>query len=126
VSSAAAEAGLPLDGYDLRVILAIAITGCYMFILPDRQITQYFTRLDQSFALDSKERFFELAQNKLNLSDREMEIAYLKMRGNTNRKIAELLFLSAGTVNAYQSRIYRKIGVHSRQEFIDAVSSMMD
>ena len=42
----------------------------------------------------------------------------LLARGNTNREIAEQLFITNKTVKNHLSRIYEKIGVHSRSEAI--------
>ena len=45
------------------------------------------------------------------LSDRENEIIRLVAEGNTNGKIAELLFLSNHTVNTHRKNIMAKLGV---------------
>lgn len=45
------------------------------------------------------------------LSDRENEIIKLVAEGNTNGKIAELLFLSNHTVNTHRKNIMAKLGV---------------
>ena len=42
----------------------------------------------------------------------------LLARGNTNREIAEQLLITNKTVKNHLSRIYEKIGVHSRSEAI--------
>jgi DNA-binding NarL/FixJ family response regulator len=45
------------------------------------------------------------------LSERENEIIKLVAEGNTNGKIAELLFLSNHTVNTHRKNIMSKLGV---------------
>ena len=55
------------------------------------------------------------------LSERESEVLGLLYRGNTQKKIAEHLFLSVSSVQTYAKSLYRKLGVHSRQELIDMV-----
>ena len=52
------------------------------------------------------------------LTAREREVLNLLARGNTNREIAEQLFITNKTVKNHLSRIYEKIGVHSRAEAI--------
>ena len=52
------------------------------------------------------------------LTAREREVLNLLARGNTNREIAEQLFITNKTVKNHLSRIYEKIGVHSRSEAI--------
>lgn len=56
------------------------------------------------------------------LSEREREVLGLLYRGNTQKKIAERLFLSVSSVQTYAKSLYRKLGVHSRQELIDMVN----
>jgi DNA-binding CsgD family transcriptional regulator len=48
------------------------------------------------------------------LSEREREIVRMVAAGQTNREIAEVLFLSARTVEAHLTRIFGKLGVTSR------------
>ena len=57
------------------------------------------------------------------LSAREAEVLQLLYRGNTQKKIAESLFLSLSSVQTYSKSLYRKLGVHSRQQLIDLVNT---
>jgi DNA-binding NarL/FixJ family response regulator len=52
------------------------------------------------------------------LTAREREILNLLARGRSNRDIADELFITNKTVKNHLSRIYEKIGVHSRAEAI--------
>jgi len=52
------------------------------------------------------------------LTAREREVLNLLARGNSNREIAEELVITNKTVKNHLSRIYEKIGVHSRAEAI--------
>jgi DNA-binding NarL/FixJ family response regulator len=52
------------------------------------------------------------------LTAREREVLNLLARGNSNREIAEQLVITNKTVKNHLSRIYEKIGVHSRAEAI--------
>lgn len=60
------------------------------------------------------------------LSEREGEVLGLLYRGNTQKKIAERLFLSVNSIQTYAKSLYRKLGVHSRQELIDMVNEAVD
>ena len=51
------------------------------------------------------------------LSPREMDIATLLLGGETREEIGKMLSLSAGSVNTYCTRIYKKAGCSSRAEF---------
>ena len=53
------------------------------------------------------------------LSAREVEVAELLMRGNRVSAIASRLYISENTVRGHAKNIYRKLGVHNRQELID-------
>ncbi len=57
------------------------------------------------------------------LSAREREIAGLVCRGLTNADIAGLLFISAKTVEAHLTHIFRKTGVRSRTALAGAMAS---
>lgn len=50
------------------------------------------------------------------LTDRESEVLILLAQGNTNKDIAQSLFLSVRTVEAHLRNIYGKLGVASRTE----------
>lgn len=51
------------------------------------------------------------------LSERELEVAWLLYRGYTNRQIGEALYIAETTVKKHVSHIYQKTEVQSRKEF---------
>ncbi len=50
------------------------------------------------------------------LTPTEERVAELAAAGQTNREVAQTLFMSPKTVEANLTRVYRKLGVHSRAE----------
>jgi LuxR family maltose regulon positive regulatory protein len=52
------------------------------------------------------------------LTEREMEVLHLLATGLSNRKIAEHLYLSEGTVKTHTHNLYTKMGVQSRTQAI--------
>lgn len=52
------------------------------------------------------------------ITSREKEICSLLARGLTNRQIAEVLYISEGTVKNYISSIYDKTGIHDRARLV--------
>jgi DNA-binding CsgD family transcriptional regulator len=56
------------------------------------------------------------ARRKVALSPSERRVAELAASGMTNRKIAAAMFISPKTVESNLSRIYGKLGIHSRAE----------
>lgn len=60
------------------------------------------------------EKFFE----QYNISPREQELITLVLKGYSNQKIAETLYISLHTVKAHLRNIYPKLGIKSRYELI--------
>lgn len=59
-----------------------------------------------------------------NLTEREGEILALLALGRSQPYIRERLLLSKSTVSTHVTHIYRKCGVHSKQELIDLLESL--
>lgn len=59
--------------------------------------------------------------DRCGLSPREQEVATLLARGRSLPFIQEELYISAGTAQTHARHIYKKMGVHSRQELINLV-----
>ncbi|AIF44557.1 response regulator transcription factor [Virgibacillus sp. SK37] len=58
------------------------------------------------------------------LTPRELEIAYMLMEGETNKSIAQKLYLSEGTIKNYISNLYHKLNIHSRKRVIDFLKGL--
>ncbi|HHY72227.1 MAG TPA: response regulator transcription factor [Bacillus bacterium] len=65
-----------------------------------------------------------LEKNNIYLTDREISIIKLMLEGLSNRKIAEKIFISEGTVKNYSSEIYRKFNVKNRPELLDYINQI--
>jgi DNA-binding CsgD family transcriptional regulator len=63
------------------------------------------------------------APSSLDLTPTEEKVAALVAAGNTNREVADALFISIHTVEANLKRIYRKLGVRSRTELASTFRS---
>jgi LuxR family transcriptional regulator, maltose regulon positive regulatory protein len=50
------------------------------------------------------------------LSERELEVLQLIAAGKSNRRIAQELFVTVGTVKTHIRNIYRKLDAHSRTQ----------
>ena len=59
-----------------------------------------------------------------NLSDREVEIAFMLCDGFTNRQIASAMKLSDGTARNYISSIYSKLGVEGRIAAVQKIKEL--
>ena len=57
-----------------------------------------------------------VALDRLGLTRRELEVLPLVAAGHTNKRIAELLFISENTAGVHVSNILGKLGVATRTE----------
>lgn len=76
---------------------------------------RYFSRILDDVSIDSycfSRQARQVVTPVDSLSQRECEVLKLVADGRTSLEIAELLFLSAKTVETYRSRIMQKLGVH--------------
>ena len=55
------------------------------------------------------------------LSARELEVLVLMAKGRSAVRVADDLGVTLATINSHVNHIYRKLGVHSRQELIDVI-----
>lgn len=63
------------------------------------------------------------AAHKAGLSGREEEVLVLLYRGLSAKRIAEKLYVSENTVRSHTNSIYKKLGVHSKQELMELVDT---
>lgn len=61
------------------------------------------------------------AASRYHLTPRECEVAALLARGRSLPFVQKELFISAGTAQTHVRHIYKKMNVHTRQEFLDAL-----
>lgn len=60
------------------------------------------------------------------LTEREVEVMVSFSQGNSLRKVADSLFISMSTAQTHVKSLYRKLGIHSKQELIDLVAEAME
>lgn len=80
------------------------------------QASGFSAEAGASLSLEERLAELELVEQ---LSQREREVTGLLLHGNTVPAIARKLFISENTVRGHTKNIYRKLGVHSKQELID-------
>ncbi len=109
------------------VVLIITIILSIVFIAvfhSERNLSaRWGIRLEDIDDQRKKERELTVSDlsKKRGLTPREEEVFQLVMRGDSIQRISEELFVSQGTVKAHINHIYRKLGIHSRQEMLDLV-----
>ncbi len=57
-------------------------------------------------------------ENRMHLSDREVEVLLLIARGRVNKQIARELHISDATVDTYVRRILARLGARTRAEAV--------
>jgi DNA-binding NarL/FixJ family response regulator len=115
---------------DLEYILAMLKAGANGYMLKDEEPTtiakgiRTISKGETWLSADVATRlvFASVRNNQIfgksELTSRENEVLVLIAKGYDNRKIAELLTISEGTVKNHVSNIYDKIGVNSRAEAV--------
>ena len=77
---------------------------------------------DPSLALDDACRLLaERASAEMGLTEREVEVLALLLQGMNAPMVAERMALSTSTVKSHMDRLYKKAGVHSREELVALV-----
>lgn len=87
-------------------------------LAPDAQAEQDALSTEANAAIEQS------MQQAFGLTRREGEVLALLSRGYSQKKIAETLVLSVSSVQSYSKTLYRKLGVHSKQEVIDLVDEL--
>jgi LuxR family maltose regulon positive regulatory protein len=106
---------------DPIVIAVRAAPEVGAFIAAQPQWCSWFQQLlaasrDTSLAASLGLRIPREAQEKTNLSPREIEVHELLAQGLTNEEIAKLLYISVSTTKVHVKHIFEKLGVRSRLE----------
>lgn len=86
----------------------IIAAGRGEIVLPPELATQALVALARGEVVQDR--------SSATLTEREREVLNLLAQGNTNKDIAQALFLSVRTVEAHLHNIYGKLGVTSRTE----------
>lgn len=98
----------------VSLILMVTVAAVY-----SRDYLDSFTLRPDS--ADVAETILIARAESYGLSPKETAVFRLLARGLSAPEIAEELFCASGTVRAHTSNIYRKMGVHARAEFEEAL-----
>lgn len=98
------------------LILTLVVIGYAV-----RQMSRRATTMDQAptNAEEVEESLERLLRDKYGLTQREYDVLAFLSRGYSQKKIAETLVLSVSSIQSYSKALYRKLGIHSKQEAID-------
>lgn len=105
--------------YAQEILLALAfvlIAAAFVFFIRYAPtITEAV--LDSAKSTSNYETLSQVAR-ECGLTARETEIALLVSQGYSAKTIAEMLYVSPETIRTHTKRIYRKLGVHSKDDVI--------
>ena len=68
-------------------------------------------------------RHVEALSARYGLTRREREVLAFILLGHDSPTIAERLTLSDNTVRSHKKNLYRKLGIHSKQELLELIGS---
>lgn len=113
----------------LVIASIVLLLVVYLFIFTEHDFRQA-TKTKTAFSLDADQGTEYTACENIveiyKLSPREREVLMLIAKGRNSSYIQKSLFISAGTVSSHRQRIYKKIGIHNKQELLDLVEDMQN
>lgn len=121
--------GFLLKGIDFENLIAsIRHAAKGSLLIPAEVAVKLANRLHNIYANNTEGKIEQIITHfnskNICLTERETSILKLIMEGLSNRKIAEKIFISEGTVKNYASEIYRKFNVKNRSELLDCIEQI--
>lgn len=106
----------------LVAVICVAAILVSTFLLNDQKVREAVQGLPPAFDRNDESaciRCVERASATIRLTEREREVAVRVLQGKDNARIVSELFITSATLYTHQRNMYKKAGVHSKQEFID-------
>ena len=116
----------------LSLAMLFVMVMTYTFTLTERDVARLTRQRSQNPAmitipedklLSLDEKVSVLAEEH-SISSRELEVLQLLAKGRTGVRIEQELYMSRGTVNTHMRLIYKKLGVHTRQDLLDILDKI--
>ncbi len=120
------SAAFTVQAVVLAIVLLFGVAGTFMLMnlyptLLEEKATTSTSELVNKRSWSARcDRF----SNQNGLSSRQREVLKYLSRGRNASYIAETLYISESTVKVHIYSIYKKAGIHSVQELIDAIESL--
>lgn len=113
----------------LVVFMSLGVVLVYTLVLPGETVDRISIMRDRELqthrVFEDRGQALGFIADRSGLSPREREVFSMLAYGRDTAYIQEHLVISAGTVRSHRDRIYRKLGIHSRQELLDLVEREM-
>ena len=104
------------------MLLLVTATVAY---LTSTAVSLQAAGTDEEAYSDPRGDALEVIASEAGLTARETEIMDYLSQGYTFHAMADALGISAGTAQGYSKALYRKLGVHSKQEAVDVLHRRM-
>lgn len=115
------------DFWGVLSLLMGFLLGVFLFSFLSSLVIKYLPRMELApEEMAGTEGVARAMQQTYGLTEKETEVLALLLEGNTYKKIASLLYVSDSTVQSHAKSIYRKAGVHTKQELVDRAASMRE
>jgi DNA-binding CsgD family transcriptional regulator len=115
----------PIFGYNFRVNPLLYCSFCIIFILFIVRIyfRDYYLTDQEIDALKDNNKTYKKSNvfEKYKLSDRERDVIICVLKGYSNKRIADSLFISLSTVKTHIHNSFRKTGADTRYELIHLI-----
>lgn len=102
--------------YGMMAFAGLAILVAYLFLFTEKDFRALSAIVGAS---DSLEKVCDTIASQFGLSSRETEVLLLALKGRSNERIAQELFIAKSTADTHMRRIYAKCGIKGRQDLID-------
>lgn len=119
---------VPSHAHIVVVISQAALLVVFVLMFYDevtRTRQELARKMDSAITLRDIRQFALESGEEYRLTDRECEIIRLLMGGRSVSAAAKELYLSESTVKTHIRSIYKKLGVHNRQEMIELVNKRL-
>ena len=103
--------------YAAMATAGLAMVCAYVFLFTERDFSALSRVVDA--AVDNTEDVKKAIAQAAGAFGTRNRGALTQLRGRTNERIAQELFIAKSTADTHLRRIYSKCGVHSRQELLD-------
>lgn len=108
-------------GQMLPIVLGLAVAVSFSFVFTDRDCVRVLASVPvEERTPRFRTQCVRLAERN-GVSERELEVMILTAKGRSATRIADDLGVTVATVNTHVHHVYRKLGVHSRQQLMDLI-----
>ena len=112
--------------------IAFSLVSCFILLASTVAVLASFAaRPSQQaatapHAADARPDVCDALKQSHALTQREADVLYHLSLGHSIKHIADEMILSTGTVQSHAKSLYKKLGVHSKQEVIDLVDKLVE